>query len=137
MAFADGDQAGCVIMTNSDNGNALINEVKRSLSKVYGWNYFNPINLNKIELAEEQLKAYAGRYYNESLQMQILIEAKGDHLLLYEIGEEAQKERYYFIGEHEFVRTETNERLKFNFGEANELKGFTYDDRYSFQLIKQ
>jgi hypothetical protein len=124
-------------MTNSDNGNALINEVKRSLSKVYGWNYFNPINLNRIELAEEQLKAYAGRYYNESLQMQILIEVEQDHLVLYEIGEEAQKERYHFIGEHEFVRKATNDRLKFNFGEANELKGFSYNDRYGFQLIKQ
>lgn len=137
MAFADGDQAGYVIMTNSDNGMALINEIKRSLSKVYGWDYFNPLTLNKVELAEEQLQAYVGRYYNESLQMQILIEVKGDHLLLYEIGEESQKENYHFIGAHEFVRKATNDRLKFNFGAANELKGFTYNDRFAFQLIKQ
>ena len=137
FAFTDGDLAGYAIMTNSDKGTALINEIKRSISKVYDWDYFNPLKLKQVRLPEEQLKGYAGRYYNESLQLQLLIEVEQDHLILYEIGEEAQKEQYHFIGSHEFVRKATNERLKFNFNEANELKGFTYDDRYAFQLIKQ
>lgn len=137
FAFADGDHAGFVIMTNSDNGMTLVNEIKRSISRVYGWDYFNPLTLNQVKLPEEQLKGYTGRYYNESLQMQLLIEVEQDHLMLYEIGEEGQKERYYFIGEHEFVRKATNDRLKFNFSDTNELKGFSYNDRYEFQIIKQ
>lgn len=136
-AFADGDRAGFAIMTNSDSGMGLINEIKRSISEAYGWDYFHPETLVLVNLSEEQIRGYQGRYYNEDLQMQIEVIAQPTKLIIYEIGKEAAKESYFPIGSNSFVNADTNDRITFQLEEDNTLSGFDYNNRYTFTLIKQ
>ncbi|GAB3925183.1 serine hydrolase domain-containing protein [Larkinella terrae] len=63
---------GVVIMTNSDNGFTIIYELLRSVSKAYGWNFYNPKGdgwnfykptvVRKHNLSAEQIHRIVGKY---------------------------------------------------------------------------
>jgi CubicO group peptidase (beta-lactamase class C family) len=53
---------GIVIMTNSDNGEKLINEILRSAAIVYKWSKFTPTERTVIEMDTSSLKKYTGTY---------------------------------------------------------------------------
>ncbi len=53
---------GAVIMTNSDNGSDLINEILRSISEVYQWNTFLPTRKKIVSVPTEILTSYNGKY---------------------------------------------------------------------------
>lgn len=53
---------GVVIMTNSDNGFAIIYDIIRSISKVYGWNFYKPMSVKKFSLSPEQIGQITGTY---------------------------------------------------------------------------
>ena len=42
FAFLDGSRQGVVIMTNSDVGSVVMNEIMRALTKAYGWGEQDP-----------------------------------------------------------------------------------------------
>ena len=54
--------SGAVIMTNSNNGGALIEEIYRSLSKEYSWPNFKPKNIKTIDVTTSTLSNYVGTY---------------------------------------------------------------------------
>lgn len=61
MAFARrGD--GLIVMTSADRGGDLIAEINRTVSKLYGWNVYNPKVIEVIRLEENDLAAMAGKY---------------------------------------------------------------------------
>lgn len=53
---------GVVIMTNSDRGMELIDELMRSVSSAYGWSNFKPVTKKVIQLSPQKLVALAGKY---------------------------------------------------------------------------
>ena len=53
---------GAVIMTNSDNGQGLINELYRSIADIYGWGDFIQEKINPSEIGKEQLASLQGDY---------------------------------------------------------------------------
>lgn len=53
---------GVVVMTNSDNGFTIIYDLLRSISKVYGWNFYKPTSVKKFNLSEEQISRIVGQY---------------------------------------------------------------------------
>ncbi|RCR67156.1 serine hydrolase domain-containing protein [Larkinella punicea] len=53
---------GVVIMTNSDNGFTIIYDLMRSISKVYGWNFYRPMPVKKFTLSPEQIGGIVGTY---------------------------------------------------------------------------
>lgn len=53
---------GVVIMTNSDNGMDLVNEMLRSVSQVYDWQAFTPTIKKLAVIPTKQLAKLAGRY---------------------------------------------------------------------------
>lgn len=61
FAFAiKGD--GVIIMTSADNGGRLIGEIERSISKHYNWGTNNPREVEIIEMTNDELEKYAGKY---------------------------------------------------------------------------
>lgn len=86
---------GIVILTNSDNGQALIDEIINSVATVYQWeDFYNPIIRKLVVLSDSILNKYIGDYYSESPQIKISI-IKKDHLL--ELTAK-RSERMYPIG---------------------------------------
>jgi len=63
-AFLDGDQ-GVVVMTNSDTGSTLINEITLTLAEIYGWSDPSPVVKTVIDLPAEDFEAFEGAYENE------------------------------------------------------------------------
>lgn len=61
IAFAYKGDA-LIIMTNADNGGKLINEIERSVSDYYDWNINNPRIVETIDLTEEELTEFVGKY---------------------------------------------------------------------------
>jgi CubicO group peptidase (beta-lactamase class C family) len=61
FAFADRGE-GIAIMTNSDNGGAVANEIARAVADVYGWGVMQPRPRTAVAVDAERLKPIAGRY---------------------------------------------------------------------------
>ena len=53
---------GVIVMTSADNGGRLIGEVLRSVSKHYNWGTHNAREVEVIEMTNDELKQYAGKY---------------------------------------------------------------------------
>jgi CubicO group peptidase (beta-lactamase class C family) len=53
---------GAVILTNGDRGTSLASEVLRAASDSYGWSTYLPREVARVELAEEDLVEFSGRY---------------------------------------------------------------------------
>lgn len=61
MAFAkSGD--GVIVMTSADNGGRLIGEILRSVSNYYNWGTHNQREVEIIEMSNEELEKYKGKY---------------------------------------------------------------------------
>ncbi|MBC3788564.1 serine hydrolase domain-containing protein [Spirosoma utsteinense] len=72
---------GVVIMTNSDNGMDLINEMLRSVSQVYDWKVFKPTIKKLAVIPPEQLMKLAGRYVGQGDRKPVLeVTVKGRSL---------------------------------------------------------
>jgi len=53
---------GAIIMTNSDNGQALIGEILRAISQVYGWPDYKPTVAELVTVPDYVLATYVGSY---------------------------------------------------------------------------
>ena len=60
VAYADGE--GAVIMTNSDSGGVLTEEVMRSIAAAYGWPDFAPALRSLVDVKPERLARLIGVY---------------------------------------------------------------------------
>ncbi len=71
-------QEGCgaVIMTNSENGDGLQDEVFRSLSREYGWPEFRQETLKALEVPASILRSYEGSYKGRHGEQDLVIEIK-------------------------------------------------------------
>ncbi|UCF20251.1 MAG: serine hydrolase [Gemmatimonadota bacterium] len=66
FATIDGDH-GAVVMTNSDSGGELMNEILITLAKEYGWSGYEPVEKTVAAVSPGLLGEYAGRYELEEL----------------------------------------------------------------------
>ncbi len=62
FAFARQGGPGFVLMTNSDQGDALGSEIRRAFSDHYGWTQFKPVRKKTIEVQSDSLVQYTGSY---------------------------------------------------------------------------
>ena len=51
-----------VVMTNGDNGLKMIDVVYRAVSDFYGWNIKDKMEVKPVEVGEEELTKYTGKY---------------------------------------------------------------------------
>lgn len=61
FAFAEKGN-GVIIMTSADNGGRLIGEIERSISNYYNWGTNNAREVEIIEMTNDELEKYAGKY---------------------------------------------------------------------------
>ncbi len=61
VAYNDSGQ-GAVVMTNSDNGNAVAEEIMRSIAKEYGWFEYLPKEKVIVSVEPKIYNSYAGQY---------------------------------------------------------------------------
>ena len=103
--------SGVVIMTNSNNGAPLIEEIYRSLSKEYKWADWRPDTIHNITIDLVLINRIVGRYSglsrdNEEFQFELINQTDG---LYYKTREKIYP--VFAISEFEFVIPEQNWRL--------------------------
>lgn len=107
---------GVAIMTNSDNGGALNQEIMRSFSDIYGWNVYPTEMKSVIQMSKEDLTDYEGNYSMEwqGNKMTINLTTIDNHL--------KGKQMW--------------DNIEFNIFPEDELSFFNKEDGASFQFAK-
>jgi hypothetical protein len=57
---------GAVVMTNGDMGDALLQEIVRSIARVYGWEQFRTGEKTIVSIDSSTLQSFTGQYRLES-----------------------------------------------------------------------
>jgi CubicO group peptidase (beta-lactamase class C family) len=98
---------GAVIMTNSDNGDPLVNEVLRSIAAEYDWADFLAAEKTVVKLDSKTFDSYAGKYqFGTAGQFTVLNE---EGKLLLQLGGEkkyellAESDKHFFVKEMPLV----------------------------------
>jgi len=61
VGFAESGR-GAVVITNSDAGSRLVNEIMQAVARAYDWPGFRPTIIVPVDVTSETLRAYAGIY---------------------------------------------------------------------------
>ena len=62
---------GAIVMTNSDNGGPLLNEILRAVAREYGWPDYRVVEKSAVPLAPEAFDAFVGRYEREDTTLAV------------------------------------------------------------------
>lgn len=135
IAFAHSGNA-VIIMTNADNGGALAGEIMRSISKFYDWGIANPQEISIIDLSEEELMRFEGKYVlmNNNEEGNYIIEIIRDrNKLIVHNPNNNQQDELYSISSTEFIDLEDGDQMEF-FSDSNSIK-FRWNNRFHFAKI--
>jgi CubicO group peptidase (beta-lactamase class C family) len=111
---------GVVVMTNSENGGVLIDEVLRGLSAIYDWPDFKPEEKTLFRLDSSIYKQYCGCYQvNDSYFLDVSYE--NYYLIVHPTGQSPTK--FYVETQSIFFSVDPFIRIKFNFDENNQVTG--------------
>lgn len=103
---------GAVIMTNSDNGTDLINEIARSMAITYNWDYYKPQTKTYITLIPSQLATFVGKYFLEQFNVTLVITVQNNFLLLKQLWND-QRFILYPESDLDFFMKEKTDSIKF------------------------
>jgi Domain of unknown function (DUF3471) len=66
---------GAVVMTNSDNGPPLFNEILRAISQEYNWKDYRPRERTVAQIDPATLASYAGQYDANGTSVTVSLQA--------------------------------------------------------------
>ncbi|CAF0924910.1 unnamed protein product [Didymodactylos carnosus] len=72
---------GAVIMTNSDDGMNLIDEIVGSIAVTYNWSVRKPVTKKVVALTPQNLASFAGSYFLKQQNFTLLVTVQANHLL--------------------------------------------------------
>jgi CubicO group peptidase (beta-lactamase class C family) len=123
LAFPEKGQ-GVAVMTNGENGSALNTEIRRSLSREYGWSEFGPKEKELVELNPEIYERYTGKY-RRSANTLFEVTYEDSHLFIYPLSFYAQrkiKSEIFPESRTEFFSLDADAEIVFVEDEAGVIK---------------
>jgi CubicO group peptidase (beta-lactamase class C family) len=106
---------GAVIMTNSDDGANLINEIVKSIAITYNWSIHKPVTKTVVTLIPSKLAVLAGTYLLDEENLTLLVTVQENNLLVKQLWNEQELLLYpesdldFFVKENGFfVRFESS-----------------------------
>jgi CubicO group peptidase (beta-lactamase class C family) len=114
---------GVVIMTNSDRGDRLTNEIMRSIAKEYGWQDFQPKEKMIAKIDPKVFADYVGQYQFDFSADYILTVGTEAGNLIYELKQPTgqSKAELYPESETEFFRKDVEVEVTFVKDETNRV----------------
>jgi CubicO group peptidase (beta-lactamase class C family) len=126
---------GAIVFTNSQNGAQLIREITKSIAKAYEWKGYLPEEHQIVNIDEEIINRFCGRYKAGSDEVIEIIFTNG-HLLI----KGFEDDKLYHVGENKFVmksrmgsisilmnESGKYDEIKYQF--TDELGRFLYDEK--------
>lgn len=114
---------GAVVMTNSDNGTALIDEILSSISAEYGWPEFHVIEKTAIAGDAATNRLAAGEYQLVNLPAHIV--AEGERLYFQSELFGTRRMELFPVSQSSFFMTEQDMSIRFERGNDGAFAGFT------------
>jgi CubicO group peptidase (beta-lactamase class C family) len=111
---------GAVVMTNSDNGSALGDEIMRSIAAAYNWPDWRPIVRTAIPVDPKILAQYAGTYALAP-NLDLVISFENNQLMAQETGH--GKDPIYPESETMFFSTAVGAEIEFLKGDQGKVTG--------------
>ncbi len=122
---------GVAIMTNSDNGYFIYEEILNSVATVYNWkDYYLPEKETVIDVKGPVLDKYTGKY--DASGNVITFKRSSDGLILNPHGDILWK--VYFTSDSDFFVRERRGLMKFTTGNDKKVKGFYANGRLSKKI---
>lgn len=119
VAYENGD--GVVVMTNSDNGGRLAEDIIRTIAAEYNWPDFRPPERMLAKVDPQIFDRYVGEYQVDGLHVSVTRE--GDHLYQ-KIGERPKAEIFPESG-HEFFQEDDDVQFNFDSGASEKAQRVT------------
>jgi CubicO group peptidase (beta-lactamase class C family) len=120
MAVYPAKGQGAVIMTNSDNGFLLIQEIMAGLSEAYGWAHFRPEEKSVLRLDPGAYGEFVGTYeVNPGYRLEVTHEDY--YLVIKPTGQAVTK--FYAEGQSLFYATDPYVRIQFLRNKAGDVEG--------------
>ncbi|HAF31162.1 MAG TPA: serine hydrolase [Bacteroidales bacterium] len=128
-----------IIMTNADNGGALINEILRSISSYYGLEISNQKVIEVIKIPVDQLNKLTGKY-----KLNFQIPGIGDYFIEMRIKDSSltvndlitkQVSKLYPLQELKFIDIESGEEVQFQKSGDSDKIGLIWNNQYPFSKI--
>ena len=103
---------GAVIMTNSDNGDELAQEVFRAIARIYEWPDWRSEEIEVAEITPEIYEAYVGRYQPVNyLGSIITVSKEGNRIFVHMLG---KTQEMFPQSETEFIALQNGLALSFH-----------------------
>jgi len=117
---------GVVIMTNSDNGSLLYEEIVNSVATVYKWkDYYLPEIKKVVDVETSLLDKYAGKYILDGTT--VTFNKSDNGLSINVLGDLFWK--VYFTSDSDFFIREYRGFLRFQTNKDNKVTGFNFNGR--------
>ncbi len=138
LAFAAGGD-GMIVMTNADRGVALMGEIMRSISRVYGWGISNPRRVELQPQPADTLERYSGAY-----QLDFQVPDIGDYQIEVTLGEGTlevfdpnNRERNVLspLGPRKFIDLESGDEVEMRLKDGQ--FEILFNGRYRFQKLEE
>lgn len=138
FAFAKKGGDGLIVMTNADQGVALMQEIQRSASSYYGWNIANPDTVEQIEVDEAEYLAFTGDYVysgeRPSMQGYAVRVAYEEGLIqVYGPDESGQVNVMIPAAPDSFIDRYTSDQIIFERSADGVVTAFVYNETYRFE----
>ena len=126
--------SGLVIMTNSDNGMGLIQEITRSVSNVYNWNTYKPRVKKKFPLDAAALEKFKGSY--ETSEGDKVTFEPSQQLLMATQSWDGMQLKFYPESENTFFCIENGYTVVFNVNN-NQVESLTVNNNLTLKRMKE
>ncbi|MFN7118226.1 MAG: serine hydrolase domain-containing protein [Saprospiraceae bacterium] len=126
--------SGLVIMTNSDNGMGLIQEITRSVSNVYNWNTYKPRVKKKFPMDAAALEKFKGSY--ETSEGDKVTFEPSQQLLMATQSWDGMQLKFYPESENTFFCMENGYTVVFNVNN-NEVESLTVNNNLTLKRMKE
>lgn len=128
-----------IIMTNADNGGRLNGELLRGISGYYNWGISDPVIIETIELASEDLKKFTGIYqYTDQVpgvgDYKVEIKIEHDKLTVIDTNENARFDLIP-LEELKFIDIEKGDEILFQEDGDSQSFSFLWNDRFQFNRV--
>ncbi len=133
LAFTKANQ-GVAIMTNSDNGGAIQNELLHAFSETYNWTIYKPTKKILYPMSAEKLNVFVGKYKYTEDNLIVELVNENDHL---KGIQHWSTDTFIVFPESELIFFDKDDgaSLEFLLNEHAEVKGLIIQKQYKFEKI--